>query len=371
MISFKSIDYELLIPTAILIGFGLITNYPANGFDVSSLFFKQLIFSILFFVIIFIFANINYDYLKGHFVSIVLFLGTLFVLISLLLFAPEINEARSWIILGSFSIQPVDFAKIVLIIVLARYFAVRHVFAKHLRHLIVSLVFALTFFILTFLQPDFGSSLIFLGIWLGMIFVSGISKKYMTFLFIIFLFFSFIGWSFFLTEYQKDRLISFINPVENIQSEGYNSYQSKIAVGSGGLFGRGIGEGTQSKLSFLPLYETDFVFAAFAEEWGLTGVLILFSTFLILISKLFHIAWNSRGNFEILYIIGVISYFVSHFFIHIGVNIGFLPVTGITLPFLSYGGSHLIAEAIMLGIVMSIAKKSCGVLVGEVKIDRT
>ena len=366
----KSIDFELLIPVLIFISLGLITNYPASGFSFDSLFFKQSIFFVLFLITIFTFANINYNFLKGPFTSLFLYFGTIITLTLLLFFAPEINQVRSWIIIGEISIQPSDFAKIVLIIVLARYFATRHIYAKHLRHVLVSLSLASVLFILTTFQPDFGSAFVFLAIWAGMIFVSGIGKKQILYILLLITMLIPIAWGFFLTDYQKDRVLSFLDQTQNIQSEGYNLYQSKIAIGSGGLFGKGIGEGTQSKLNFLPLYETDFMFAAFAEEWGFVGVILFFVTFFILIAKLIYLALNSRGNFESLFIIGFVSSISAHFFIHIGANVGLIPVTGLTLPFMSYGGSHLIAEAIALGLIMSMGRNRRAAHMDEVKADR-
>jgi rod shape determining protein RodA len=147
--------------------------------------------------------------------------------------------------------------------------------------------------------------------------------------------------------------MTFIHPLEDIRGAGYNAYQSMIAVGSGQLLGKGIGYGTQSKLKFLPEYQTDFIFAAFAEEWGFIGVLIFFGVFGTLIWRIIASARRGLGNFEILYGIGISILFMSHFFINVGMNMGLLPVTGITLPFMSYGGSHLIAAFFALGILQS------------------
>lgn len=150
--------------------------------------------------------------------------------------------------------------------------------------------------------------------------------------------------------------MTFLDPLSDIQGAGYNAYQSTVAVGSGEIFGKGIGYGTQSKLLFLPEYETDFIFAAFAEEWGIVGVSILFTLFAILILRLLYHAINGATNFEKLFTTGVAIYLLSHFFIHVGINIGLLPVTGTTVPFLSYGGSHLVTEFAALGMVLAMRK---------------
>ena len=157
-------------------------------------------------------------------------------------------------------------------------------------------------------------------------------------------------------DYQKDRILTFLDPLADIQGTGYNAYQSTIAVGSGQLWGKGVGYGTQSKLEFLPEYETDFIFAAFAEEWGLVGVGLLFALFGVVIWRLLTHALYGATNFERLFATGVAILFISHFGIHIGMNIGLLPVTGTTVPFLSYGGSHLLTEFVGVGMVLAMAR---------------
>ena len=158
--------------------------------------------------------------------------------------------------------------------------------------------------------------------------------------------------------YQKARVINFIEPLSNIHGSGYNVYQSVVAVGSGQMLGKGVGFGTQSRLKFLPEYETDFIFAAFSEEWGFVGVMILFVLIGLIIWRILHIALLGATNFEMLFGVGLAIYFMSHFIINIGMNIGIMPVTGITLPFMSYGGSHLLTEFIGLGILMGMNRYS-------------
>jgi len=147
-----------------------------------------------------------------------------------------------------------------------------------------------------------------------------------------------------------------LNPLTDITGAGYNAFQSTIAIGSGEVTGKGIGYGTQSRLEFLPEYETDFIFAAFSEEWGFLGVLTLFSLFGILFWRILLNAMHGATNFEILFGLGVAIFFMSHFIIHVGMNIGLLPVTGTTMPFLSYGGSHIFTEFMALGILMGMRK---------------
>ena len=156
--------------------------------------------------------------------------------------------------------------------------------------------------------------------------------------------------------YQKARVINFVQPLSNIHGSGYNVYQSTIAIGSGQIFGKGVGFGTQSRLKFLPEYETDFIFAAFSEEWGFVGVMILFILLGLIIWRILRMALLGTTNFEILFGLGLAIYFMSHFIVNVGMNLGIMPVTGITLPFMSYGGSHLLTEFMGLGILMGMSR---------------
>ncbi len=184
-----------------------------------------------------------------------------------------------------------------------------------------------------------------------MVLVSGLSRKHVFAAFFIGIV-VFTGlWFFGFQPYQKQRILTFVNPAGDIRGAGYNAYQSTIAVGSGQLLGKGIGYGTQSKLRFLPEYQTDFIFAAFAEEWGFVGVVIVFALYGVLFWRLLTAALQGASNFETLFAFGVLFYFAAHFILHVGINVGLLPVTGTTIPFMSYGGSHLLAEFLALGIL--------------------
>lgn len=283
-----------------------------------------------------------------------LFLFFCFLLATLLFAGSAIKGARSWFDFGAFSFQPSDPLKLVVILMLAKYFSRRHIEIAHVRHILVSGLYAGIPFVLVFLQPDFGSAIIIFCIWLGMIIVSGVSKKHLALVFLLGAIVFGGLWVSVLESYQKARVMTFINPLADIHGAGYNAYQSTIAVGSGGLFGKGVGYGTQSRLKFLPEYRTDFIFAAFVEEWGFIGALVLFFLFGVVIWRILANALLGATNFEMLYGMGLAIFFMSHFIIHVGINIGLLPVTGTTVPFLSYGGSHLLTEFIGLGILMGM-----------------
>lgn len=346
---FDTVDLVILIPLVFISAAGMITM---NSFVEESRFFeKQIIWFVVSLLVLIAVSRFDFRILRRKETVITLFIGTCFVLL-FVLFTGPVKGARSWFDLGAFAFQPVDFVKIVLIILLAKYFSRRHIEIANLRHILVSGFYAFVFFGLVFMQPDFGSAIIIFAIWFGMVLVSGISKKHLIAVFLIGLL-SFSGlWLFVFKDYQKNRITSFIHPLTDLQGAGYNAYQSTIAVGSGGLWGKGVGYGTQSKLQYLPEYETDFIFAAFSEEWGFIGAIILLTLYGLLIWRILDIAKKGASNFETLFGFGVAIMIFAHLVIHVGMNIGIMPVTGITMPFMSYGGSHLLAEFIALGILM-------------------
>lgn len=282
------------------------------------------------------------------------------LLILLLLFAHPVMGARAWFSFGLISFQPADLAKLALIALLAKYFSRRHVEIGDFRHIIVSGAYALAPLLLILVEPDMGNAIIFGALWLGMVLVSGISKKHLAVLGLIGIVVASVLWFEGLQPYQRTRIISFVNPAADIHGAGYNAYQAKIAVGSGEWFGKGIGYGTQSKLRFLPEYQTDFIFAAFAEEWGFVGVVLLLSLYALLFARLVQIARTSATNFDTFFTLGVLMLFAAHIALHIGINLGLLPVTGTTIPFMSSGGSHLVLEFGALGIVASLARHGRG-----------
>jgi len=186
--------------------------------------------------------------------------------------------------------------------------------------------------------------------------VSGISRKHVIALLILITISFIFLWSFIFQDYQKQRILTLINPLEDVRGSGYNALQSVIAVGSGQWLGKGVGFGTQSRLRFLPEYQTDFIFAAFAEEWGFIGVLIIIFLFGLVVWRIIRNSMIGASNFEILFGCGLAVWFISHFTINVGMNVGLLPITGTTLPFLSYGGSHLLTEFAGLGVLMGMRK---------------
>jgi len=351
---FAGFDIYLIGAVLILTGMGLVTMYSFEG---ENLYFeRQLIWIGAATVLMVLFLLPDYRFLRTGNTAFYIYLFFFFLLV-LVLFVGEVTlGAQSRFDLGFFSLQPSDPAKLVLITVLAKYFSKRHELIGDFRHIIISGLYAFLFFALVFIQPDFGSAIILFFIWFGMILVAGIRFKHLAIVFALGAIVFAGMWNFAFQDYQKQRILTFLDPLADIQGAGYNAYQSTVAVGSGQLIGKGIGYGTQSKLQFLPEYETDFIFAAYAEEWGLIGVTLLFVLFGVVVARLLMHAIRAATNFERLFATGVAILFVSHFFVHIGMNIGLLPVTGTTVPFLSYGGTHLMTEFIGVGMVMAMSR---------------
>lgn len=351
---FGGFDVVLFSSVLALSLFGLVTMYSHVGTNV--FFDRQIVWIGLASLLLMIAIIPDYRFLRSGNIAFFLYVAVILMLGLVLVIGEITLGAQSRFDLGFFSLQPSDPAKLVLIIVLAKYFAKRHELIGDFKHIIISGVYAMLVFGLVFIQPDFGSAIILFFVWLGMVLVSGIKIRHLLTVFTLGAIAFGLMWQFVFFDYQKDRILTFIDPLSDIQGAGYNAYQSTVAIGSGQLFGRGIGYGTQSKLLFLPEYETDFIFAAFAEEWGLIGVVLLFGLFAVVVWRLLHHANEAATNFERLFAAGVCILFVSHFFVHIGMNIGLLPVTGTTIPFLSYGGSHLVTEFIALGMVMGMSR---------------
>jgi rod shape determining protein RodA len=348
------IDIVLVSAIIPLVLAGLVTMYAFS--EVSYYFDRQIIWILVALFIFFALSLIDWRFLRRSGVLIALYIFSVGLLVVLGLFGDELRGAQSWFLIGDISFQPADFMKLVLILVLAKYFSRRHVAIAHVKHIIISGTYALIPFVLILAQPDFGTAIIIFLIWLGMVLVSGVSKKHLLMVFVAVLVVSGLLWGYGFTDNQKARVITFVKPLEDLQGAGYNAFQSTIAVGSGGFIGRGVGYGTQSRLNFLPEYQTDFIFAAFAEEWGFIGVVLLFVLFGLVIARILMNAYRGETNFEVLFGLGLVIYLMSHFIVHVGMNIGLLPVTGLTMPFLSYGGSHLLIEFAGLGILMGMRR---------------
>jgi len=301
---------------------------------------KQLIFIVLGLFLIFLFSFFDYRILKTNsYLVLGLYVLILIFLIGLFFFGSEINGVKGWYNFGLFSFDPVPFLSIILIIVLSKYFSRYHVEIYKFKHIFFSGIFVLIPSIIIFFQPDFGSVLMLIFIWVGIVIFSEVKISHFLILVLIFCLISLFLWGFALRDYQKQRIVTFLNPEVGQTGASWNINQSKIAIGSGGLFGKGIGNGSQ---------------AQYGEETGFLGISILLSVFLFLIFRIIKIALISKNNFARLFASGFAFLLFSQAFINIGMSLGVLPVIGIPLPFVSYGGSQLIAFYLGLGILQNI-----------------
>lgn len=319
-------------------------------------FSRQLIWGGVGGLIAFVIAKSDMRFFRDSRYVAILYSVSIALLVLVLLVGKTVKGSKSWFDFGGFSFQPTDIVKLLVIVVLAKYFSRRHVEIARIKHLFISSIYVLIPIGLIMLQPDFGSAMVLIFLWLGMALVSGISKKHILIVLGVGIVTFAIAWIGFFKPYQKARIMTFLNPTADIRGSGYNAYQSVIAVGSGGFFGKGFGYGTQSRLNYLPEYQTDFIFAAFAEEWGFLGSGIIVSSFCIFLWRVLVHARRGASNFETLFCAGYAIFIFSHVVVNIGMNIGIMPVTGIPLPFMSYGGSHILGEFIGLGVILSMAR---------------
>jgi len=337
----------------------LLSIYSTSSAQNKSFFYKQLGFIIAGFFLMIIFTLLNYRIFRdNNFILLGLYFFGLLLLAGVLLVGKEVRGVSSWFRLGQWGFEPVELVKIVLILILAKYFSLRHVEVYRLRHLIISGIYILFPLILILLQPELGYVLVIVLVWFFIVVVAGIKFKHLLLLTIIGIIIFSLSWFFLLEPYQKDRITSFLNPYSDPLGQGYNIIQSTITVGSGKFFGQGLGHGTQSQLNFLPEQHTDFIFATIAEEWGFLGSAFLLILFGNLFYRLIKTSLNSSNNFARLFSIGLATMFLVQVIINVGMNVGLLPIIGIPLPFVSYGGSSMIMSFIGLGIIQSIVVRN-------------
>lgn len=344
----------LLLPVALCL-LGILTMHPFDAGS-STLAPRQLTWLFISIIAFGVCATLDMRFIRRTPVIVSGYIITVVLLILLLFTADTIMGAKSWFTLGGFSFQPADLGKLAFIALMAKYFSRRHMAIADFRHIILSGVYAAPIILLLLAEPDLGTAAIFSAVWFGMVLVSGIPKKHLLVVAVTGLILASGLWFVGLHDYQRARIMAFVNPAADIRGSGYNAYQATVAAGSGELWGKGIGYGTQSKLRFLPEYETDFIFAAYAEEWGFAGVVLVLVLYGLLLSRLLSISRKAATNFDAFFTLGVLLLFSAHLFIHAGINLGLLPVTGTTIPFMSYGGSHLLIEFLALGIVVSLAR---------------
>jgi len=347
---------KLFLALAIFTFFSLATLYGIGASQGNFSFFqKQLVWFFIGFLIFLLLKNFfSWNFVKANRTfPFLIYLFSIFLLFLTLIVGKKIHSSKSWLSFFGINFQPIEIAKLGLIFCLAKYFSLRHIEIHRISHLGVSAFYFLIPFGLTLLQPDLGSALILFFIWFGLTIASGIKTKHFLTILLILISLSIFSWHHFLKEYQKQRIITFLNPETKPLTYGYQSIQSKIAIGEGGFFGKGLGQGIQIMFGFLPQAHSDFIFAAIFNSFGFLGGAIVFLAYFLLFSYLIEKGKKAEGNLEKFFIFGYLIMIFSHFVIHVGANLGLLPITGIPLPFLSYGGSNLIVNFLFLGIIES------------------
>ena len=352
----KRFDWFIVAASVFLSVSGLMAIFSSSFYLEDFLNFKkQLIFLILSLVIMFVAGLIDWRIFRdGPYLVFVLYIISLASLIGLLFFGIEVRGSRSWYELGPISFNPIEFTKLVLVILLAKYFSTRHVEVYRIRHMLISGVYIFIPALLILLQPEVGSVIILGLIWVGVLVISGIRVKHFLILCLCGLVLLALSWSFLLQDYHKARIASFLSPSLAPLGIGWNQTQAKVAIGSGGLWGQGFGRGTQIRYGFLPASQTDFIFAGLAEEWGLFGAGLVLLAFGILVWRMVKISLSSQSNFPRLFSAGLAIIIVAQVVINVGMNLGLLPIIGIPLPLVSYGGSSLLATFLGLGIMQSM-----------------
>lgn len=355
---YKRYDWGVLGAVLVLMAFGILAIYSVDLSRSTGGFWnfqKQTMFACLGVLVMLVAPLFNWRLIQYQ--SRWIYLVSLALLVGVLFFGSTINGARGWFNLGGISFQPVELAKIALIIALAKYFS-NQGYIPDWGITIKGFVLLLVYMIPVVMQPDMGGASILAAIWLGTLLLMKLPKRIIITLGISALAVAAIGWSFVLKDYQKDRLLTFLDPGRDPRGRGYNITQSIVAVGAGGAFGRGLGGGSQSQLHFLPEAHTDFIFAVVSEELGFIAGTIIIGCYVFLIYRLTRIAHGLRDNFSLFFIAGTQILIGTQAIINIGMNIGVLPVTGLPLPLVSYGGSSLLSICLLLGIIQSIKVRS-------------
>lgn len=303
-------------------------------------------------VLMVIVSLVNYRTVKNF--TIPLYIATVIVLAAVLFFGEKVRGTRGWFFVGSFGFQPVELAKPVLILALARYFSVWTRQVGRIRTFLVSAAIIALPVGLILLQPDFGSAVIVFAIWFSMVIARGIPKRLLLSLAVLCAVGMMGAWLFLFQDYQKERIQSFLFPRSDTSGAGYNVRQALIAIGGGQVLGAGIGAGSGSQLRFLPEAQTDFIFAVIAEELGFVGVLSLLLLWTLLFYRLVSILRKTTDDFAAFIVFGSLIIFFMQFVITVGGNLGLIPITGLVLPFISYGGSALVASFTLVGLIQSI-----------------
>lgn len=355
--SFHGFDWWLTAAVFLLSLFGLAAIYSIGLGRPDSHFLdfkKQIIFLIVGLGLMILSSRFSYTFYRA--VSRSFYAFCLLLLLGVLFWGTAIRGTKGWFAWGGLSFQPVELMKVGLILLLAFFASRRARSFSTLNFFAGSAFYASLSVILVILQPDFGSSFLLILVWFSLILISGTKKKYLIILLLVLCSLFLAAWLFFFKDYQKERFLTFLDPSRDLLGRGYNITQSIIAVGSGEFWGRGLGFGSQSQLRFLPETQTDFIFAVVAEEMGFVGASLIITLFALLFWRLIKLAQTSRDDFALFTTLGILAVFFWQFLINISMNIGLLPIAGLTLPFMSAGGSSLIVNFLLIGLAQSLAR---------------
>jgi len=356
-VSFRNFDWKLFVPVLFLVSMGLAAIYSVDlSRGTELIFFKKQVVALLLGLALLLVISWTQPSLWRN-LSKWWYLFSVILLIGVLIFGESIRGTKGWFSLFGYSFQPVELAKVGIILILA------YIISKFGRRFERPLFFfgtAIIAFVPTILvmaQPDLGSAILLGVIWFGLMWLVETRRLFFLSFILVMIIISMLGWSFLLKDYQKERLVTFVNPRQDPLGSGYNLTQSIIAVGAGKLYGRGLGFGSQSQLKFLPEAQTDFIFSVIGEELGLAGVVTMLVLFAIIFWRLLVLIKKTDDDFAAIFASGVLILLFSQFVINISACIGLLPITGVTLPFVSYGGSSLINSLMLIGIVQSMIGK--------------
>jgi rod shape determining protein RodA len=356
--AWRAFDLQLAAYAALLGVMGLVMAYSNSVEEGQSVleggttFARGLMWSGIALVAFLIATSFDYKWLKTF--AWPIYLLQLGLLVVTLAIGSGVGGSARWVALGPFQFQFSEIAKILMIVVLAGYLGERQGRLNSLGAILGACLLVAPPWILVMMQPDLGTSLVLLAILGGMLFMSGASLRWMGALAAAVLAALPLIWTYVLRDYQKQRIIGFLDPASDIQGAGYQLYQSQIAVGSGGVFGKGLTNGTQNQLNFLPVQESDFVAAIYLEELGFLGAIVLLILFSALLWRILVGGWRSKDPFGMMFAAGLASMILFQLVVNVGMVIGIMPITGIPLPFISHGGASLISIAVGLGILQSV-----------------
>ena len=356
--AWRAFDLQMAAYAALLVAIGLVMAYSNSAEQGRSIleggttFVRGLMWTGIALIVYIVATSFDYKWLKTF--SWPLYALQLGLLVTTLAIGHGVGGSARWVSIGPFDFQFSELAKILMIVVLANYLGARQGRLGSLSSIVGACILVVPPWILVMIQPDLGTSLVLLAILGGMLFMSGASLRWLGVL---------VGgalasfpliWTYILRDYQKQRIVGFLDPASDIQGAGYQLFQSQIAVGSGGWFGKGLTNGTQNQLNFLPVQESDFVAAIYLEELGFLGAMLLLVLFGALLWRILVSGWRSRDPFGMMFASGLASMILFQLVVNLGMVIGIMPITGIPLPFISHGGASLISLAVGLGILQSV-----------------